>query len=149
MRLTLPYGIRLGEAGKVEVVPIVYARIRSSEEKEVPGIFVVDSGATTTLLPATDAESLGLALESGKKVLVQGVIGRSIGYRHTVTLIIETATLRHVPVIFASSPGAPRVLGREGIFSRFGIFFDEAKRRVAFLDQRSERARINAVFDER
>lgn len=143
-----PYGIRLGESGKVEVVPVIRIRVRSSRRKEVPGIFVVDSGATTTLLPSTDAESLNLNLTSGSKVLVRGVVGQLLGYRHKVTLVIENAVLRNVPVIFAERPDVPRVLGRENIFPRFGIFFDEKKQRIALLDSKLERKSIDAVFDE-
>lgn len=146
MRLILPYGIRLGEKGKIETVPIAHVRIRSSRKKELPGIFVIDSGASTTLLPSADAELLGIILESGVKVLVRGVTGQLLGYRHRLTLDIEGVVLRRVPVIFAQSPEVPRVLGREGVFPRFGIVFDEARRRTAFLNQRQERNVINSLF---
>jgi hypothetical protein len=40
----------------------------------------------------------------------------------------------------------PRILGREGVFSQFGIMFDEAKHRVVFLEERIERATIDSLF---
>lgn len=145
MKLMLPYGIRLGHQGKFEVVPIVRVRIRSAKKKEVPGIFVIDSGATTTFLPSTDAEALDLDLKSGDQILVRGVAGQLLGYRHELTLVIEDVVLRRVPVIIADHPEVPRILGRESIFSHFGIFFDEAKRRTLFLDNK-ERKTIDSLF---
>lgn len=149
MSFISPYGIRLGKAGKIETVPIVNVRVRSTRGKEVPGIFIIDSGATTTLMPSVDAEMLGLAPSSGKEVLIQGIIGQLLGFQHRITLVIGNIILRKVPVIFAHSSDVPRVLGREGIFPKFGIFFDEPRRRTAFLDTDKERRLINSIFQSK
>ena len=50
-------------------------------------------------------------------------------YRHTVRLKLNGFRMK-VPVIFVEHSEVPRIMGREGIFSRFGIIFDEARRRV-------------------
>lgn len=140
MRRVIPYGIRLGASGKVEAVPIAHVLVRSKARRSLLAIFLIDSGAATSLLSASEAEVLGLDLESGERVMVQGVTGHTLlGYRHTVSLVIEDMSLNSVPVIFADTPDAPAVLGREGVFPRFGILFDEAKRRVGFLDRREQK----------
>lgn len=148
MKFVIPYGIRFGADGRVEVVPVAHVRVRKSRGSlEVPGIFVIDSGATISLLPSTDADALGLNLKSGEKIIVHGVTGdKLIGYRHRVIMIIEGNEIKSVPVIFSEREDIPRVLGREGVFSLFGIVFDEAKRRIAFLETSAERKIIDAAF---
>ncbi len=150
MKVVVPYGIRFGVDGKIEVMPVVEARVKLKEDSPpILAIFLIDSGATTTLLPSTDAEALGFALESGKKVLVGGVTRhRLVGYRHHIMMEIQGNPLDRVSVIFAKDRNAPRILGREDIFSRFGILFDEGKRRIAFLDSHTERRTIDRLFSE-
>lgn len=149
MKLILPYGIKLGADGKIETVPIAHIRVRTgSGTKEVPGIFIIDSGATTSLLPITDAEALGINIKSGERISIRGISGRElIGYKHTIIMIIENFQIKSVPVIFAMQRSAPRILGRGGIFDKFGIMFDEPKRRTALLDSHKNRKIIDSVFD--
>ncbi|MDP3771973.1 MAG: retropepsin-like aspartic protease [bacterium] len=148
MTLVIPYGIRLaGDEGRVETVPVAYIRVRYGAF-EIPGIFVVDSGATTTLLPASDADELGISLKKGgERVAIQGATGHVLmGCRHRVDMVIDNFFLHAVPVIFARAKNIPRVLGREGVFSRFGILFDEARRRTALLDAHKERKAIDGLL---
>lgn len=56
---------------------------------------------------------------------------------------IEQMKLK-VRVIFITDASVPRILGREDIFSRFAILFDELKRKTAFLDAVKERKSIDA-----
>ena len=148
MKIIVPYGIRLSADGRIEVMPIVEARIKHvNKTASILGIFLIDSGATTTLLPSTDAQALDLVLESGVKVMVSGVTGHHlVGYRHDITLNIQSCLLDRIPVIFAKNQNVPRVLGREGIFSKFAILFDEARRRTAFLDAKKHRKDIDALL---
>ena len=147
MKRIVPYGIRIGESGDVEVVPVARAKVKSDSGKAIPVIFLVDSGATATLLPLTDAEALGIELTSGEKISIRGISGDALaGYRHRSTLDLEGFLLQEVPITFASRSDVPRVLGREGVFERFGILFDEAKRRLGLLDRRSEARAIERLF---
>jgi hypothetical protein len=41
----------------------------------------------------------------------------------------------------------PRILGRDGVFTQFIIVFDEARRRVAFLNASAERDIIDSLCD--
>ena len=147
MKRIVPYGIRIGEIGNVEVVPVVHAKVKGDSGIVIPVAFLLDSGATTSLLPLTDAEALGVELSTGEKISLQGISGDElIGSRHKVTLDLEGFVLQAVPIVFASRSDVPRVLGREGVFPRFAILFDEAKRRVGFLERRSERKAINRLL---
>ena len=99
-----------------------------------------------SLLPLTDAEALGIELTSGEKISLAGISGDAlVGYRHQATLDLEGFPLSAVPIAFSSRSDVPRVLGRKGAFEHFGILFDEAKRRVGFLDRR-ERKNIDGIL---
>lgn len=147
MKRNVPYGIRIGAGGNIETVPVAHAVLHARNRAEVPVIFILDSGATTSLLPSIDAEALGFDIASGERILVGGVTGEPmVGYRHKLKMTIEGFRIPAVPVIFAQNPDVPRVLGREGVFTRFGIFFDEKNRRIGFLDRNTERGIINEIF---
>src|SRR3989338_865954 len=147
MKRIFPYVVRIGAAGKIETVPVARVLIRTRNRAEVPVIFILDSGATTSLLPSIDAEVLGLDITLGQRITVGGVTGEAmIGYRHYLEMDIEGFRIPDVPVIFAQRPDVPRVLGREGVFPHFGILFDENKHLVGFLERRSERKTIERVL---
>lgn len=75
---------------------------------------------------------------------MRGVDGEVlIAYRHTLTMNLEGFWLREVPILFAAWSGALRVLGREGIFPRLAILFDEARLRVGLIAGHGERGAIN------
>lgn len=140
MKHIVPYGIRIGESGNVEAVPVVHAKVNGGSGRVIPVVFLLDSGATTSLLPLTDAEALGIDVASGERISLRGISGDSlVGFRHTVALDLEGFSLRAVPIAFSMRSDVPRVLGREGVFEHFGILFDEARQRVGFLDHRTAR----------
>jgi hypothetical protein len=100
------------------------------------------------VLPASDASQLGIRLSRGKKMLVKGVSGEFLtGYRHTVRVHVGDEPL-NIPVVFVEHPNVPAIIGREGVFTSFAILFDEARRRVAFIDGSTERKAIDALFPE-
>ncbi len=142
----LPYGIRFQEDGHIETFPAAEINILGRGSKGIRAILHIDSGASTSLLPKSDAEVLGLDLSDGQRVIVRGV-GEVIltGYRHIVRFNFDGRTFT-APVIISDQNNVPRVLGREEIFKRFGIVFDEARKRTAFLDERSQRKIIDALF---
>ena len=146
-RFVFPYGIRFQEDGRIEVFPVAELSIIGRGGDGIRTVLHIDSGATTSILPARDAEILGLSLKRGKKFLVRGVSGETlIGYRHTILIQFIEKQLR-VPTIFVEGAVVPRILGREGVFPLFSILFDESKRRTAFLDSEKERQTIDALFE--
>lgn len=143
--IVFPYGIRFQEDNKIAVFPAAKAHIRGSQSSEtLYGIFLIDSGATMSVLPVSDAELLGIKLSNGKKTVVRGLGATDfLGYRHVITCTFEHSTLR-LPVVFIDHPATLRILGREGLFEKYLIVFDELKRRTLFLDPK-ERTRINKL----
>ena len=145
-RFVFPYGIRFQEDGHVGIFPAAEIFVLGMEGRGIRALFHIDSGATTTLLSASDAEALRIDIHSGKKILVRGISGEPLlGYTHIVRMQFNGILLK-VPAIFVECAAVPRVLGREGIFSRFCIAFDEAKRRVVFLENKKGQKIIDSLF---
>ncbi len=146
-RLIFPYGIKFQEDGQIAIFPAIEVSVLGRRQKGIRALFHIDSGATTSILPKSDADVLGIEAEIGRKILIRGVSGESlVGYRHLLNFQFNQLKLK-APAIFVENPFVPRILGREGIFSRFGILFDEPKTRTAFLDVRKERKIIDGLFD--
>lgn len=146
-RFTVPYGIRFQEDGRLETFPVVELILWGAHQKKMRVLFYVDSGATVSILPKSDAEWLGIIPEQGKKMFVRGIVGEpSIGFQWNITVQLQTLKFK-LPVIFIEGDSTPRILGRENIFQRFAIIFDESKKRTAFWDARKERAHIDRLFE--
>ncbi len=145
-RHSFPYEIRFREDSRVEVFPAIELAVLGKKGRGISALFHIDSGATTSALPTTDADALGINVLEGRETIVRGVSDATlIGYRHIVTLVLGETKLR-VPVIFAPLASFPRILGREGVFTKFGIIFDETRQRTGFLDARKERKVIDSLF---
>ena len=145
-RYTFPYGIRFQEDSRIEVFPAVELSVTGRAGKGIRAVFHIDSGATTSALPFGDATVLGLNLKDGKKTLIRGITDVPlIGYRHIVKVQLGSRRLV-IPMLFAQLESFPRILGREGVFSAFGILFDETRQRTGFLDARKERETLNALL---
>jgi hypothetical protein len=145
-RVVFPYGIRFQEDGIIDVFPMAELDVLGKGGVGIRAAFHIDSGATTSVLPADDGEALGLGIKQGKKILVRGILGVAAkGYVHEVTVQLEAIRFR-IPVIFVLDTVVPRILGRAGVFPRFAIVFDEIKQRTALLDARKDRKNINLMF---
>ena len=64
-----PYGIRFQEDGRIHVFPAAELVILGKRGRGIRALFHLDSGATTSMLPASDATALGLTMRTGKKML--------------------------------------------------------------------------------
>lgn len=145
-RFVFLYGIRFQEDGRIETFPAAEVFIVGRGKKGIRALFHIDSGATTSILPSGDAAVLGINVERGKKILVRGISGNPlVGYQQYVVMQIERIKLK-VRVIFIADAFVPRILGREDIFSRFAILFDESKQKTALLDAVKERKLIDAFY---
>lgn len=141
-----PYGIRFQEDGRLDVFPALEVDILGRGNRGIHSVFIIDSGATTSLIPRGDADLLGIRISAGKKSIIRGVGDFVfVGYVHLLRIRLAGKVFR-VPFIIADRLDCPRILGREGIFSRFGIFFHEAGRRTAFLDASTEKKFIDSIF---
>lgn len=146
-RAIFSYGVRFRENGQIETFPAMEVFIFGRRAVGIRALFHIDSGATTSILPESDGYVLGINVRSGKKMLVRGISGESfVGYRHSIYLQLNQMKIK-IPVIFVENVLVPRILGREGVFLRFGVLFDEFKYRIAFLDAQEERKMLDSLFE--
>ena len=77
-----PYGITLSEEGKITTFPAAEVGFTTREGERITLLLLIDSGATISALPKTDAEVLGFSAEDGIPVLIAGIEGKAIrGWR--------------------------------------------------------------------
>ena len=146
-RFVFPFGIRFQEDGHLDVFPAIEVFIQGQKSLGIRAALHIDSGASVSALPASDAEALGIKMESGERASVRGVEGNALaGYRHTLSLSFQNEVIKKVPVIFVAHKYFPRILGREGVFTKFSIIFDELNNRTIFLDAKKERKAINNLL---
>ena len=93
---------------------------------------LVDSGSDRNLFPAGPARSIGIEVENGEKIEING-IGNSkvIAYSHKVQLFIANYKFE-TEIDFSRDQQTP-LLGREGFFNHFKkIEFKEKEKSVEF-----------------
>lgn len=146
-KLVFPYGIKFQEDGKISVFPAVELFVLGRHKDGIRALFHIDSGATMSILPRGDADILGIDLKNSNEISVRGISGDAMkGYQNVITIHLDQLEIK-IPAIFVENDGVPRVLGREGFFNRFGILFDELKRKTRFLDSTKERKTLDSLFD--
>jgi len=140
-----PYGIRFQEDGKLDIFPAAEISILGERGQGVRAMFLLDSGATTSILPIGDADVLGIKIDKDSKMFVRGFSGEeAIGYKQTISVALGGMKLK-IPIIFVDAM-VPRVLGREGVFTKFAIIFNESARRTGFFSAQREKKTINSIF---
>lgn len=131
--LVFPYGITLREGGNIDIFPAAKVSFRSREGEWLSLFLVIDSGATISALPKTDAPMLGVKVEEGIPATITGVGEEVIpGWRHELPARIGREVIS-LPLVFLNSNSSSRVLGRAGIFGHFTVVFEEHQRRSGFL----------------
>lgn len=128
-----PYGITLQEEGVIDTFPVAEVFFLSKEDGWLSLFLLIDSGAAISALPKTDAPTFDILPESGIPISILGIgESRTKGWRHELSVRFRTK-VRKIPFIFLDNERAPRVLGREGVFSNFTIVFEEKGGRSGFL----------------
>lgn len=144
-----PFGITLREGGLVDVVPVTEVAFRGRKGEWFSFFLVIDSGATLSALPVSDARMLGIIPQKGLPFVVSGVNGEPVrGWKHNVLARLGGEVM-NLPLVLIDNDLAPRVLGREGVFKHFSIIFEEAKKRSGFLRQDTKEAgTITTMLDK-
>lgn len=92
--------------------------------------FLIDTGASFTMLPVAFAEMLGVDLGGAREMVVRGIEGSGVSARLAeITLKVGEVELT-IPCLFSSKEGAPLLLGRMGFFPRFNITFDNRRKKI-------------------
>jgi len=135
--LVFPYTIKLKEGGVIEIFPAIEISFFSKEGEKLSLFLIIDSGATVSAFPKSDAEVFGVQPESGIPLSISGISGETVnGWKHKIAVYLGDRKIQ-LPVVFLDNEFAPRVLGREGIFDCFTIVFEEEKQRTGFLEKHS------------
>lgn len=131
--IVFPYGIKLREDAFVDVFPAAEVFVRTKQGDWLSLFFVIDSGATISALPRSDATVLGIDTRKGIRSSVSGIGTRPLsGWKQEIPVRLGKLNIQ-LPVIFLAHPSTPRVLGRAGLFSHFTVIFEEAQKRSTFL----------------
>lgn len=114
-------------SGYFPIIPLVFLfggkRFRSQA--------LIDSGATVSVFGEETAETLGIEIEKGEKMVLGGVGGRIVGYVHRLRLRIVGKEFV-CPIVFSREYLVSfNLLGREGFFEQFQITFDEKHKRLS------------------
>ena len=125
-------------------IPLVEIRLKS-KEAEFGSVALVDSGSDRTFLPRQEAELLGLKPQigqNGEPVKVEA-IGAGGSFPCDVMTLPDLRLMHHgkpfqdfhglnvwVPNMTEDIPYA--ILGRDYVFHRYEIAFDEGRRKISF-----------------
>ena len=92
---------------------------------------IIDSGANVSIFPKDVADALGIEFE-GEPEPVEGVMGTFLGYSHYINIRLgdynEPISIR---ALFLMGEPYP-LLGREGLFEKFDVLFQERLKKVVF-----------------
>lgn len=143
-----PYGITLREDGETEIFPVAEVTFLATEGRRLSLFLVVDSGATISALPASDADMFGIEVSTGRRMTIGGVGGKHmLGWYHDISVFLNDRNMK-LPIVFIDDDRTPRILGRAGLFEHFIVIFDEARHRSGFSGRRTSDAKaIRKVLD--
>ena len=93
----------------------------------------VDSGATFTMIGATEASDIGIDWRSGRRQMIVVGDGSYIPtYIHDLPVQIGGAQIT-IPIGFSERLGVGfNLLGRTGVFNQFEVCFNDHNKKVAF-----------------
>lgn len=126
--LTFPY-VRKGD----QYFPVVDVTLRSPKQ----GLTIkalVDSGASFSVFRAEIIEYLGVPLERGTRLYLEGIGGRILGYRHHLKARVGEKRFLFTVVFSQELSVSFNLLGRDNFFRQFRVTFDERERRVSLRD---------------
>lgn len=87
--VVFPYGITLREGGSLDTFPAAEVFFFSRDNERLSLFLLIDSGATISALPASDAPILGINEKEGIAVQIAGIDGKPInGWRHEIKVEI-------------------------------------------------------------
>ncbi len=92
--------------------------------------FLIDSGASFTMLPLPFAEVLGVDLGGAREMVVRGIEGSGVSARLAEITLRVGDTDVTVPCLFSSNEDTPSLIGRMGFFSRFNSTGDYRRKKI-------------------
>ncbi len=99
---------------------------------------LVDSGASFSVFRSEVAEYIGIDIEKGRKIYLEGVGGRILGYIHNTTLAVAGKRLQCKVVFSKEFTVSFNLLGRDNFFYPFLITFNEKGRKIIIEDNHTK-----------
>lgn len=141
-----PYGITLKQGGEISTVPVAELSFLNKEGEWLSLFLIIDSGATISALPKSDAAVFGIEAEKGKLMVISGIGGEKLrGWQHQISGRLGEKIFSF-PAVFLDGNVVPRVLGRDGIFEKFILVFDEKLRQSGFFENGSKQVKTIRDF---
>lgn len=91
---------------------------------------LIDSGASFSVFRPEIAEQIGIGIERGKKLYLEGIGGRILGYIHKISVRIGNKKFKCHIVFSREFNVSFNLLGRDNFFTKFLITFDENNKEV-------------------
>ncbi|KKU89747.1 MAG: hypothetical protein UY21_C0030G0010 [Microgenomates group bacterium GW2011_GWA1_48_10] len=114
--------------------PIVSAFVNlRADQPKTKTWALVDSGASISIFRPEIAVQLGIKIERGKPIDLEGVGGSIKGYIHELNLQISHKTIKCSVVFSKNYNVSVNLLGRAGFFESFLITFNEPKKQLTLL----------------
>ncbi|MCK4859930.1 MAG: retropepsin-like domain-containing protein [Candidatus Omnitrophica bacterium] len=95
---------------------------------------LVDSGASFSVFRSEVAEYLGIEIEKGKQIYLEGIGGRILGYFHKLSLRIGSKTFLCKIIFSPEMTVSFNLLGRNNFFVPFTISFQEKSKMIIIQD---------------
>lgn len=124
MKLEFSY-LRKGE----QSFPVIDLKAQY-ERKGITIKALVDSGASYSVFRIEIANYLGIKIEKGKALYLEGIGGRILGYLHTICIIIGNKRYWCKVVFSQEFTVSFNILGRDNFFAPFLITFYEKNKKV-------------------
>ena len=110
------------------IIPLVLF----NKSKRLDTDALVDSGASISIFQPAIAELLGIKILSGKEIYLGGVGGRIKGYIHSLKIAVASKNFV-CPIVFSFEYHVSvNLLGRDSVFEKFRIIFEEKHRKISF-----------------
>ena len=94
---------------------------------------LVDSGASYSVFRAEVADFLGIDIEKGRSLYLEGIGGRILGYLHTISAVVINKTYKIRIVFSREFTVSFNILGRDNFFEPFLITFCEKLKKTIII----------------
>ena len=109
--------------------PIIPVTIINNN-KRVNTSAIVASVASISIFSSSIGRLIGLNIEAGEKRIFQGASAKLIGYIHKAEMIVAGKIIECRVAFSDELATSFNLLGREGIFNKFSITFNEKDREM-------------------
>ena len=114
--------------------PLIDVAVRE-QSKKLKVKALVDSGASYSVFRSEVAEFLGLDIEKGKKMYLEGVGGRILGYLHILLMSTDGVSYYQCKVVFSKEFTVSfNLLGRDNFFYPYLVTFNEKQKQIILED---------------